>query len=358
MPIRQWGDNALGTNEHRSFGYYNWTLSPRKKGQLQLQSNAHVRNTGRVFRTITGPGLQLRGASRGLDFLEPYAYSRLHANLYAQAYGLFRSKLYDGSASLGMTAATYKQSRDMIVARSKQVVREHNEFMARLGRGVIKPRNVANAALEVLFGWKPLAQDVFNAAYKVIQKADSYQFVKVKRDTTFSYGSWPPKWGTSLTGGSKCDGVMSVGLSARVLIKNPNIWLLERAGLLNPAAVAWDAVPWSFVVNMFVNTGQLVNSITDFVGLEFDGALETIKFKGTYSYGIGWIGPNQHSESHWFNDQKYQNPTSLPTPSLVLKVPQANWELAVIASSLMVQRTQGLAALIRAAKAGKLRYTE
>lgn len=355
MPIRTWGDEALGTNEHRSYGYYNWVRSPREGGRLQLQSNAHSRNVGQVFRVITGPGLQLRGASRGLDFLKPYEYSRLYASLYSQAYGGFRSKLYDGSASLGMTAATYAQSRDMIVARSKQVSTEYNEFMARLGRGVIKPRNTADAALELLFGWKPLVQDVFNATYKVIQKADFYKFVKVKRQTLFNYDTWPKAWDSSLTGGSRCNGVMSVGLSARVLIKNPNLWLLERAGLLNPAAVAWDAVPWSFVVNMFVNTGQLVNSITDYVGLEFDGALETISFKGTYSYGIGWAGPNQHSESHWFNNQKYQNPTSFPTPSLVLKLPDANWELAVIASSLMVQKARGLGSLIRDARAGKLR---
>lgn len=347
MPTRQWGDHALGTNEHSSYGLFIWTNSPRVGGKLQLKSNAHTRNKGQVFQVERGPGYQLRGASRGLDFLYPAIYNKHVEQLYSKTYGKFRSDIYDGSAALGVTIASYKQSREMIVKRSRQVVDDVNDLYYRWKYLPTSKREAfASTVLEVMFGWKPLVADMQAACMTVIQKADDFHFVK-RRSHTVIREITPPNWTKNSMGyGKSAECRMSVGLSSGVRVSNPNLWLAERAGLLNAASVAWDLVPYSFIINMFVNTGQIINSITDFVGLEFSGPLRTIKFDGVYTYEVGYDWPGYQARSQWYNNQKYQESTSFPTPSLTLKLPKADWSLAVIASALAVQKAQSLKALL------------
>jgi len=42
----------------------------------------------------------------------------------------------------------------------------------------------------------------------------------------------------------------------------------SQLGFVNPVSVAWQLVPFSFVVDWFVNVGQFIGSYTDFVGVE------------------------------------------------------------------------------------------
>lgn len=361
MARRSWGDEELGTNEHASFGDFVWYSSPRdpKTGKLLLQSNAHNRNVGQLIHWDKGkPNLQVRGASRGLDFLNPSLYNKMNRKLYADAYASLRSKLYDGNASLGVTAAFMRQSREMIVKRSSIISMQATELATTTFKG-LTPRQIANLHLEVIFGWKPLLQDIWRATTSVIQKADRYHFVKTQRSTPFNVNTLPKVWSSSINSGYSAVGEMSVGLAARVRVRNPNTWLAERAGLLNPGAVAWDLVPWSFVVNMFVNTSQLVNSVTDFVGLDFGSPIKVTKFRGVYEYQVGWDERfGGRSSSSWVNNQKYQQPTSFVTPGVVLKLPDVNWELAATASSLAAQRATSVIRGARSAWRYRHLYTE
>jgi len=59
-----------------------------------------------------------------------------------------------------------------------------------------------------------------------------------------------------------------VVLRARVKVVDADIHRLEQLGLLNPAVLAWELVPFSFVVDWFVNVGNYLAGMTDFMGLE------------------------------------------------------------------------------------------
>lgn len=54
--------------------------------------------------------------------------------------------------------------------------------------------------------------------------------------------------------------------------------MLSRIGLTNPAVLAWDVIPWSFVVNWVIPIGDWLESIDSTVGLDYLG--------GTYSRGV------------------------------------------------------------------------
>ena len=302
-----------------------------------LRSNPHSRVDGNVisYRKSGTAASFAYGAQYSVSELFPSELWSKQASLYNKAYASFREKLYRGNASLGVSLASYRQSREMIVQRAGQISRQADHVAADIFRG-LTPRKIASAHLETIFGWIPLVQDIFSATYTVIQLSDRLEFVKSRATGGLSIpytgptlGAWNNAFGS--------EGAISVALTARVTVTNPNRWLLERAGLLNPLAVAWDLVPWSFVINMFVNTGQLVNSVTDFAGLTFDGGLRTDSFDMVNTAYVGYY-PGSHMFCQWIEHSKTQRETSFPPPRLTFKVPDANWELAAMAASLMVQK--------------------
>lgn len=327
-----------GTSMKFRYKAYTWFRSPRVNGKLQLRSNIHTRTDGNVISyRKTGTAARFAyGARYSAADLFPQEVDRVRAALYNKAYASFRKKLYQGNASLGVTLGSYRQSREMVVKRAQQISRQADHVAADIMLG-LTPRKIASAHLETIFGWIPLVQDIFSATYTVIQQSDRLEFVKSRATGYLSIPYQGPTWGT-WNNARGTDGAVRVTLSARVRITNPNRWLLERAGLLNPLAVAWDLVPWSFVINMFVNTGQLVNSVTDFAGLTFDGGLRTDAIDALNSAYIGYY-PGDHTLCQWIEHSKTQRATSFPSPRLTLKVPDANWELAAMATSLMVQKS-------------------
>ena len=196
--------------------------------------------------------------------------------------------------------------------------------------------------LEGLFGWKPLLSDIHAAATSVIHCAPSREKVSAIGRSFFEH-KFNHSNPTSSTHVTKL-GSVSVRHVANCLVENPNKWLAERAGLNNPATVAWDLVPWSFVVNMFANTGAIVQSITYFAGLTFDGQSTTEKSQcaetRVYTFDRSVHGYSGGTLRAWEQAHGRTVGSPLPPPTLEFRVPEANWELAAIACSLMVQRVR------------------
>ena len=59
----------------------------------------------------------------------------------------------------------------------------------------------------------------------------------------------------------------SCRISADVRITNANLNLMKQLGVINPASIVWEAIPFSFVVDWFANVGQVLASVTDLYGV-------------------------------------------------------------------------------------------
>lgn len=334
-----------------------WDTSPRSGGRLVLRANGYNReHFQNLHMQYDG-----KGADPAARWLLPGSTtdaSRARASCYSDAYGRFRGRLYKGSASLGVTLGSYQQSREMIVSRSRSITRQAEEILSDLGRRhQVRGRalrRLSSNYLEVVFGWVPLLKDIKAACDTVIQLADRVESVRGTANRSYVHRNIAPNGDGTRVMTTGIGGNVSITVASLVTISNPNRWLAERAGLLNIGATAWDKVPWSFVVNMFANTGQLVNSITDFAGLSFQNQSVTTTYRESGSqvstYDYRWVWPPPGGEVHsvyassWRADRKIRSVGDIPRPSLVFKVPNANWELAAIASSLMVQKVSQIGA--------------
>lgn len=326
-----------------------WDHSPWVNGRLRLRSNAYYLNKalaiqwrcdkGAVAPATTPPSTPSYGN-----------YAEARAQAYAQAYARFRGKLYSGNASLGVTLASTRQSREMIAKRVDTLKTEVPQLYADALRAKRKGKDASGLILETMFGWVPLYSDIHSAASSVIQDADRIDFVRgagranLVGDSVTNTGFWKSK--------RTLRGHVRVSLAAAVTIQNPNRWLLERAGLLNYGAVAWDLVPWSFMVNAFSNTGSIVNSLTDFSGLQFTSSTQTTVYDFTDDFeslrlsggNKGAVGLSTYKVR---NQRRVLNGTPAP-PSLIFRTPELSLSTVAIGLSLVVQNFGKLRSLYTA----------
>jgi hypothetical protein len=220
-------------------------------------------------------------------------------NCNNRSYDSISSKMGD-TASWGINLAEAKQSVGMVVSRATQLlkftnaVRKFQFGTAANILGVRTPTGLKKTAkafsdnwLEYHFGWSPLISDVHNSVSAM---------TNVDFGTRKIQGS--ARGGSSLfqRDGSNNAYTLSWRMSSRqcatAQITNESSYLANQMGLLNPLSVAWDAVPFSFVVDWFTNVGQVLGSVTGFVGVTLSDSYTTTCIEGeihkTFQDGTGY----------------------------------------------------------------------
>lgn len=134
------------------------------------------------------------------------------------------------------------------------------------GTGRERLKTVANGWLMWSYGVKPLMEDSYNCI-DVLQRPFPWSrisgsaTIQSSRQSTLGPPSYFPtreSWSWKV----------SVRQSLEVSVDNPNLWLANRLGLVNPAQWILEGIPFSFVVDWFSNLSNVVMSLTDFVGLQ------------------------------------------------------------------------------------------
>lgn len=174
--------------------------------------------------------------------------------------------------------------------------------------------------LETWFGWLPTVADIQACADimcspvmdQLIQKTSGY-------DYRWDYRRDYP--GTGYTRIS-AEGRGYVKIGFQVSVTNPNLYLLNAVGLLNPFTVAWDMIKFSWLIGWVGNFQQVMNSWTDMAGLQTKNTYITdiVRMK-TEDFGAG-------SDPYYGSHRQIGNLTvvrrsvgSLPYPSLQLALP-------------------------------------
>lgn len=347
--------------------------SPRVGGKLVLQPNSmrwnHVHQT--VPRLI-GTDTAFLGPISPIQSWYPTnisSYDPMIA-LGNKALARFTGDVRKHNASLGMTIASWKKSREMIVDRSYKIA----DILQRRGQKVsrmtkwearkILAQDTAGAFLEGEFGWVPLVKDIQDALGTLGRDPPEFFWVRrtaravnVKQTSNANDPNlviWTKRTFTER---------LHATVSGRVKVESQNLFLVNKLGLLNLPSVAWDLVPWSFVANMFGNFNQMISSMTDFAGLTINASSTTYVLRSQIDQwtvpNFKMSPPNLRYGAAW-NSQFYtwkQRLLGLPSPTFQWRVPELSLETLLIAAALPLQRLKKIERIL-SGKAFGGRYTE
>lgn len=338
----------------------NSVRSPRDVwGNLVLRANPLNSTKCVVDKVISDPRFTIgAGSWNGADFPPgPGFFDAAYTPLHNEALARFTGKVRKHNASLGVTLGSWRESRNMITDRTQKIQRIFDTLGRRLERDIAKMSPKQRAArrrrlsmdrasdfLEGEFGWIPLVQDV-QAAFGALAQTPQSKWIASRSTGTHRKSSLNMQVGAEFNTAVSEEGNLSLTVSAKCSFDSPNVFLANRLGLLALPGVAWDLIPWSFVVNMFTNMGQLVNSVTDFVGVTVSDVSVTKSAFITQQTNL-WataVGNQRGSFGYcevakWKRDKYRELSANVPKPVFQLKVPELNLELAGIAIALILQK--------------------
>lgn len=244
------------------------------------------------------------------------------------------NNLQNQEMNLLVSIAEARETIDLIATTVSRIVRSYH--YARKGKwsqagNIIsgwrknRPARPIRGWLSYHYGVLPLLGDIQGAFALVHQGLRDQPVVQGRRYVSQPY-ALPPKPFSAKDW--KMRGTCEVGAEAcfRARIDSPIIDLMQQMGFYNPFLVAWELVPFSFIVDWLIPVGNALQALTANLNLTFhDGYLNTkvvtdFTWEG-YSSSRRYIYGTKPSGNIKNVCQHRKVYTSLPLPRLYLKSP-------------------------------------
>lgn len=325
---------GVGPDDPITNPFYDYRVGYKQKPPYNLPL-VYERRVGEVMSYSHTPPLAPTGgrwAGAGDLWAARVPYS---AQLHNAAYEKFRSKVSE-RAQLGVTLAELDQAVAMIRLRATQLVQFGRAVLRRDFKAASRAvgynpytnqppnpkKRVGEIWLEYWLGWSATVADL-HAAAEVLTGDIPMGVVRAQQKSgsiildmvTPTEGSNPLAEHPYAMTWKSYDRVFAnavVRLQGNVRVVNPNLFLANQLGLANPLSVLHELIPFSFVVEWFINFGQVISSLSAWYGLEL-----TETFTTQFVYGTRhWY---QSSTSRYWDGNQY-----VPTTP-VLRVTQAKF---------------------------------
>lgn len=235
---------------------------------------------------------------------------------YNKAYEKFKEVALGANASWGATIAEGRDALGMVATRSGQLFRSYRalrkgnftRFCKELGiepkrkhkryttwhegsrKSVVREvaRKSSGLWLEYWFGWAPLAGEIFQSTVILSQQAAGGQHwgasgMKLAEQESFFVNAFEGVGKRLIESGTY---VVKTG--AYITYSNPNTALVQQMGLANPLAIAWELVPFSFVVDWFTNVGDCIGALSDLYGVDLSRPYTTEFLRTNYHADVVW----------------------------------------------------------------------
>jgi len=209
------------------------------------------------------------------------------------------NRLSSMKAELGVDLLEARKSVDMLAGAAIDLVSFLRQFRRGLsveqifdwGKGNITSKSVANKWLEFSYGWSPLAGSVHDLAQ--IAHRDLKKDLILSSKRTIQWGELTKEEiiRNRVKRTIRARGTVRTHIQASVSI--PWLQTSSNLGLVNPASLLWETLPYSFVLDWFVPVGNLLSAVSDRLGL---------------SYNWGYTGYRQFLsfDQEWLPDAFYE----------------------------------------------------
>lgn len=261
--------------------------SPRVNGKLKIRYNAaniyrsfFVRRPGDM-EWILNPNLPHRKYAFGTvwyPWVSTFDDTAAKASLSSRLAARIRVAGSDLRVNLGEAFAQRRQTIDLVTNTATLLANSYRDI--RRGRipkafSHIKEidwsKKASNIWLQYHYGWVPLIQDIAGALTLAIDRPLTYEISATTREEDHRNFSF---YQNTNEGRFLCEGFAHVeykmrgNAKIRLLDYDRSRSFLDQTGLSNPALLAWELLPYSFVVDWFTNVGQYLESFNGFNGLE------------------------------------------------------------------------------------------
>ncbi len=247
----------------------------------------------------------LRGRTYTLSFAS--AAPSVSAGLRSQAEVAALLKLKDQKVNLaqafaerGQTAGLFTQNIGRI-AKSFSQLKRGNVKQAADALGVKPPRRMPNELgarwLELQYGWKPLLSDIYGSCEALDERSINDYRVSVSATRRLDVTKKDQPWHD---GRNYCplqyDERSMTGVKVRLDYIPSNVLLqpFVSLGLTNPLYLAWELVPYSFVVDWAYPIGDWLSALDAAFGYTFKGGTRTEIGRGRWNLR-GYKAPQSSS---------------------------------------------------------------
>lgn len=285
MTVRSWtrtnslGTSDVGGNPREAISYsqngLNATYAERQAGiyldhPYNMTKNSSVHRSSRTQDYRGGPIYRCATDWFGATatFVSPPQPDL--AKALNKLLGKWRSSTFDAGVSL----AEGKESVEMIVQRLRSLAASANALrkgnfggalaaLAHVNRGdrrnalrAMNSKYFSQAWLELQYGWKPLLNDIYAASEFVKTKPTVGVIRSSEKESGACVSANPLAYPTS-------EIILVVNERRRHLkvtvVNRPSTF--ERLGLTDPATIAWELVPFSFVADWVLPIGEVIQAL-------------------------------------------------------------------------------------------------
>lgn len=152
----------------------------------------------------------------------------------------------------------------------------------RVARNHLAAEDVGSAWLAMQYGWKPLLSDVYGSAETLAQSKTIQLKSRISRTKKLHATTLLPLVKGSFSGNQHVVEDLTIKYTCRFSSYGSVLPTLTQVGLTNPLLIAWELMPWSFVIDWFIPIGSYISSLDATLGLNFiDGGRTVVRDRKT-----------------------------------------------------------------------------
>lgn len=266
----------------------------RPTGWRVLDEQVALGFTGEISYDVFGTSIRIKGNTSGSIGPRRIYPTLPDLNTAFRAEVECLNKIQDQKVNLALMAAEARTTISMVADRviklagAYKQVRQGNlagalrtlGYAKKVG-GKLRPsgRGAASDWLEMQYGWKPLLQDIHGAYEQAREGFESQgHIITAKRVLKQKYQTERDRENPNIEGYfdttfEEVELLTKVSLS--YYVSNSGLRAASKVGLTNPAVIAWELVPFSFLLDWLVPVGNWISALGAADGLTFKGGTMT-----------------------------------------------------------------------------------
>ncbi len=258
---------------------------------------------------------------------DPLVFARTQANVECM------QKLGEQKASfledLAEAHRTYREVATLTRTLLLAVKAAKGRDMKSLGRllGLQKPtKAISGALLSYQYGWRPLMSDIHAGVQLLNGRLNKPLILRAAREVKTNFDEqFPSNWTTAVYNVRLNTNVVNKTILYAV-ITDSFVHTAQQYGTQDPLGLAWDLIPYSFVVDWAMPIGNVLGALASIRGLTFlDGVtIQRMEGKGQFSRKFGTTGyyplVEQRVAYELFKTVRTKL-TAFPTPMTYFKSP-------------------------------------